>query len=184
MKRFGTIVLGIGLVLCFFLNLNAQRQQSEDILVFYYFGSTNIGFCTAVENIEKIKRIREELPLKDINIRMKFVLVCLDEDMETGLKFVKKYGQWDEISIGGAYRNELALNYLNTTEVPSIPHIIVFLNTITTGKWNIPILKKKKILIDLAGEKQIGDWIEQDYPLSLYKNSKAKTSKKYLTNKQ
>ena len=144
MKRLGLIFLGIGLVLFSFSNLNSQRKQSEDILVFYYFGSTNIGFCTAAENIEKIKRIREDLPLKYNNIRIKFVLICLDEDMEAGFKYVKKYGQWDEISIGDAFRNELALNYLNTTEVPSIPHIIVFLNTITIGKWNIPIPKKKK----------------------------------------
>ena len=180
MKRLGLIFLGISMVLFSFSNLNSQRKQSEDILVFYYFGSTNIGFCTAAENIEKILRIREDLPLKYNNIRMKFVLVCLDEDMEAGFKYVKKYGHWDEISIGDAFRNELALNYLNTTEVPSIPHIIVFLNTITIGKWNIPILKKRKILVDLAGEKQIGDWIKQDYPLSLYKNSRTKTLNKKL----
>ena len=169
MKRFGSIFLGIGLVLFSFSNLYSQRQQPEDILAFYYFGSTNIGFCTAAENIEKIKRIKENLPLKYNNIRMKFVLVCLDKDMEAGFNYVKKHGQWDEISIGDAFRNELALYYLNTTEVPSIPHIIVFLNTITIGKWNIPILKKRKMIVDLAGEKQIGDWIKQDYPLSLNK---------------
>ena len=172
MKGWPFFLLGIGLVFSLLSPLSAQRETQQEILVVYYYGSTNIGFCTTPENIEKIKRIKENLPLVYSDLEMKFVLVCLDEDVQEGLKFVRKHGIWDEISIGDAYRNEMALSTLNRAEVPSVPHLFVFKYTLGMNKWNIPLLRKKQQLVELSGEKQIGDWINEDYPLSTKRSSR------------
>ena len=163
-----------GIVLAVFLisTAKAQKDMHQDLLVVYYFGATNIGFCTAPDNIEKIKKLKKDLPLEYDNFRFKFVLICLDENLEVGLKFIKKYGQWDEIAIGGSYGNELALNHLNTRELPSLPHILIFKDTLASGRWNIPVIKRRKLLVDLAGEKEIGDWIDEGYPILADKKSR------------
>jgi hypothetical protein len=163
---------GTVLALLLMSTVIAQKDKQQDFLVVYYFGATNIGFCTAPDNIEIIKKLKKDLPLEHENFRFKFVLVCLDENLDTGQKFIKKYGQWDEIAIGGSYGNELALYHLNTTELPSLPHILIFKDTLTSGRWNIPVIERRKLLVDLAGEKQIGDWIDKGYPIFDDKNSR------------
>lgn len=170
MKHKVSFFAGIVLTLFLISTVIAQKDKQQDFLVVYYFGATNIGFCTAPDNIEKIKKLKKDLPFEHENFRFKFVLVCLDENLDTGLKFIKKYGQWDEIAIGGSYGNELALNHLNTTELPSLPHILIFKDTLTSGRWNIPVIKRRRLLVDLAGEKQIGDWIDKGYPIFSDKN--------------
>ena len=81
----------------------------------------------------------------------------MDEDIEEGLKFIKKYGYWDEISIGSFYYNELALNYLNKTEIPGVPHVMVYKDFLMKKKeMFIPIIMERKLLVDLAGATQIG----------------------------
>jgi hypothetical protein len=90
----------------------------------------------------------------------------MDENIEEGLKFIKKYGYWDEISIGKFYNNELALNYLNKTEIPGVPHVLVYKDIlIKKEKVSVPIIKERKLLVDLVGGTQIGNWINNDYPL-------------------
>jgi hypothetical protein len=172
MKHKVSFFAGAALALLLIPTVIAQKEMQQDFLVVYYFGATDIGFCTAPDNIEKIKKLKKDLPLEYENLRFKFVLVCLDENLDTGLKFIKKYGQWDEIAIGGSYGNELALNHLNTTELPSLPHILIFKDTLASGRWNIPVMKRRKLLVDLAGEKQIGDWIDKGYPIFADKNSR------------
>jgi hypothetical protein len=91
----------------------------------------------------------------------------MDKDIEEGLKFIKKYGYWDEISIGNFYNNELALNYLNQTEIPGVPHVMVYRDLLVIKeKLSIPIIKERKLLVDLVGGTQIASWINEGYPLN------------------
>jgi hypothetical protein len=90
----------------------------------------------------------------------------MDKDIEEGLKFIEKYGYWDEISIGAFYNNELALSYLNKTEIPGVPHVMVYKDSlIKKEKVSVPIIKERKLLVDLVGGTQIGDWINSSYLL-------------------
>lgn len=172
MKHTSGITVGIFVAFFLISTVVGQNDTQQDVFVVYYFGATNIGFCTAPDNIEKIKELKKNLPIKHKDNPFKFVLVCLDENLETGLKFVKKYGQWDEVAIGASYANELALNHLNAASLPSLPHIFVFKDTLSSGRWNLPVIKKRRLLVELSGEKQIGDWIEKGYPFKFDKNAR------------
>jgi hypothetical protein len=95
---------------------------------------------------------------------VKFVLVCIDKDIEEGLKFINKYGYWDEISIGGSFHNELVLNYLDKAAIPgSMPHVIVFLDSYEND--SVPIIKERKAIVDLAGVTKIKKWVNDNFPL-------------------
>ena len=93
-------------------------------------------------------------------------MVCFDNDIEQGIEFIKKYGYWDEISIGQRYYNALSLKYLNKTKIPGIPHIIVFKDIYSSlSNWSIPVIKKRERLVDLVGGNEINEWIKNGYPL-------------------
>lgn len=88
----------------------------------------------------------------------------MDKNIEDGLEYVKKYGEyWDEISIGKFYENELVMNNLNKAKIPGVPHIIVYKDTLI--KMTTPVIKSRKIVVDLLGADQIQKWISSGYPL-------------------
>jgi len=166
MKRAISILVGFFLLFTICASLGFVQDKSKETLVVYYFGATSCGYCNVPENIEKIKKIKTEFSVKYKDSNIKFVMVCMDENIEEGLKFIKKYGYWDEISIGKFYNNELALNYLNKTEIPGVPHVIVYKDIlIKKEKVSVPVIKERKLLVDLVGGTQIGNWINNDYPL-------------------
>jgi hypothetical protein len=147
------------------LGSETQMDKTEEVLVVYYFGATNIGFCILPENITKIKEIKAGFPNKFKDSKIKFVMVCLDEEINDGLKFIKKYGFWDEISIGKSYHSELAMFTLNKISTPELPHIFVFKDRLSYGKWKLPVIKRRDLLVDLAGEERINEWINKNYPV-------------------
>lgn len=169
MKRQYAAVLGLLVIGGFFLNPAAIKEKNKEAMVFIYFASTQFGTCMAPESIERIKNIKTEFSEKYREASIKFVMVCLDSDFDKALKFIKKNGDWDEISIGKSFSNELALNLLNQSEIPKVPHIFVFKNRQEKGKWNLPLIRERELMVDLAGEVQIKEWIENDYPLPFQK---------------
>ncbi|PEN12710.1 hypothetical protein CRI94_11825 [Longibacter salinarum] len=69
----------------------------------------------AVKSIEsKCESIRALSPAK-------FVMVAMDTDIEEGIAFLKKYGSWDEVSVGSFYRNQPMMRHVNTLEVLGVP---------------------------------------------------------------
>ncbi len=169
MKREYAVILGLLVIGGFFLNSSAIKEERKGDMVFIYFASTQFGTCTNPESIERIKNIKTEFSKKYRETSIKFVMVCLDSDLDKALKFIKKNGDWDEISIGKSFSNELALNVLNQSKIPKVPHIFVFKNRQEKGKWNLPLIKERELMVDLAGEVQIKEWIENDYPLPFRK---------------
>ena len=98
-------------------------------------------------------------------LNVKTMIVSMDKDIAEGLKFIDKYGikKWDEISIGSFYNNELALNYLNKTKTPGVPHIVVIKHVTVTGEYNIPHTVEDKVLVDLVGGTEIDKWLQDNY---------------------
>jgi thiol-disulfide isomerase/thioredoxin len=166
MKRIILILTIILLSLPIYSNSGSLQEKLKETYVVYYFGATSCGYCNMPENIKKIKKIKIDFSKKYPDSNIKYVMVCMDRDIEEGLKFIKKYGYWDEISIGNFYNNELALIYLNQTEIPGVPHVMVYRDLLVKKeKGSIYIIKERKLLVDLVGGTQIGSWINDGYPL-------------------
>lgn len=166
MKRAISIMAGFLILVTVYVSFGFMQDKSKEMLVVYYFGATSCGFCNIPENIEKIKKIKTDFSKKYIDSDIKYVMVCMDKNIEEGLEFIRKYGYWDEISIGNFYSNELALSYLNKTEVPGVPHVMVYKDYLLKKvKFNIFTIKKRILLVDLVGGTQIGHWMNSGYPL-------------------
>lgn len=160
MKRMLLIILVLRITVAY------SNEKNEEKYVVYYFGATDCGYCNIPENIENVKKIKVEFSQKYIDKTVKYVMVCFDNDIEQGIKFIKKYGYWDEISIGQRYYNELSLQCLNKTKIPGVPHIIVYKDIYSSvSKWSIPVIKKRDILVDLVCGNEINEWIKNGYPL-------------------
>lgn len=138
-------------------------SNDKQTLVIYYFGATSCGWCNTPECVSSINKLRNEFSEYHKEYVVKFVMVCMDNNIEEGLKFISKYGYWDEISIGSFYNNELVMNYLDKTSIPGVPHVIVFQDLYENER--APIIKERKTIKDLVGAKQIKEWVDNKYLL-------------------
>ena len=173
LKRKIVVVTGVFLIGSIMLDPSAVKEEPGEFIVFFYFASTQFGTSTVPENIENIKKIKIEFSEKYKSASIKFVMVCLNHDFDKALKFIKKHGDWDEISIGKSFVNELALNLLNMSDIPKVPHILVFKYRHEKGNWNLPVIKKRELLADLAGDEEIQAWADKGFPLSFVKKPAA-----------
>jgi hypothetical protein len=89
----------------------------------------------------------------------------MDKDLKEGLTFINKYDStWDEISIGSFYQNELAYQYLNTTKIPGVPHILLLKRSYSDdNKYSVPVASNTNILVDLVGGNEINKWIKDGF---------------------
>ena len=138
-------------------------ENNKGNLVVYYFGATSCGHSYSEDCINSIKKLRNEFCSVHKEYNVKFVMVCMDTDIEEGLKFIEKYGYWDEISIGSHYKNELVMNYLDKTEIPGVPHVIVFEDIYENE--STPIIKERNTVVDKVGVAEIKEWVNNNFPL-------------------
>ena len=64
------------------------------------------------------------------------------------------------------YQNELAYQYLNSTKVPGVPHVILLKRSYSDdNQYNVPVASKTDILVDLVGGNAINKWIKDGFPI-------------------
>jgi hypothetical protein len=156
----------IALVLLFAISTLLSQTSTNRRATVFYFGGSDCPFSVDEKNIANIDKMRTELAGKHAQMPFKFVMVVMDDSLDRGIAFAKKYLQWDELSIGKFYNNELMLEHVNRAPIPGVPHIMVYGDSLVVGKYNIPSIKKRTLLLDLVGESAIGKWIESGYPIA------------------
>lgn len=153
------------IIFIWFLGFTANAQPAEKAnLVIFYFGATSCGPCNRPEVIESIKKLKTDFPEKHKEYKTKFVMVCMDQDIEEGIAYLEKYGFWDEVSIGSHYQNELVLNYLSKTNIPGVPHILIF-KDFYEEKKSVPVIKERQLITQILGGTQIVEWVQKGFPL-------------------
>ncbi|WP_441001499.1 TlpA family protein disulfide reductase [Fodinibius sp. SL11] len=151
--------------LTFFLLLTTSVLAQNQLTVFY-FGATSCGPCNRPEVIESIDKLKAEFDSIHPKYNTKFVMVVFDEDMETGLEFIEKYDYWDEVSIGSRYDNELSLDNLNKTDIPGLPHILIYEETFEpVGDWGIEVRESKKLVKEILEGTKVVSWVNSGMKL-------------------
>lgn len=143
-----------------------SQYSNKSQLTLFYFGGTDCYYCNLPENVKNINKMHSEFPKRYKNIPIKFVMVVMDKEIPVGLKYIKKYGYWDEISIGGFYNNELMLEHVNQAKVSGVPQIMVYHDSLSIDTLGIPIISKRTQLLDLLGKDAINQWVSDHYPLN------------------
>jgi len=152
--------------LTFFLLLTTTVLAQNQLTVFY-FGATSCGPCNRPEVIESIDKLKAEFDSAHPEYDTKFVMVVFDEDIETGLKFIEKYSYWDEVSIGSRYDNELSLDNLNKTDIPALPHILIYAETFEkVDGFGIEVRKNKTLIKEVLEGDKIVSWVNSGMKLN------------------
>ena len=145
-----------------FLSISIFAQEHMTI---FYFGATSCGPCNRSEVIESIKKIKSEFDSLHQGVKTKYVMVCLDEDISEGIKFIEKYGYWDEISIGSWSKNELVLENLNKSNMPGVPHIFVSRDTYEKANHGVELIKTREFVKEIIGGDKIVEWVKSGFIL-------------------
>ncbi|MCP9290159.1 thioredoxin-like domain-containing protein [Gracilimonas sediminicola] len=148
----------------FFLLLSTSAFAQEQLTVFY-FGASDCGPCNRPDVIESIDKIRANFDSQHTNYDTKLVMVAMDEDIDTGLKYISKYDEWDEISIGSRYHNENTLAHLNNIMIPGVPHIIIFKDTFEVGDYGVEIIKNRELVKNILSGEEIVSWVDGEMKL-------------------
>ncbi len=146
----------------------SREPRTYDRFVVYYFGGSTCPGCTMESTLSAIDTIRQEFPKSDIakNRTVKFVCVCMDRYLRSAMRFVGKCGPWDEISIGGHYKNEILLQYLKLSEVPGVPQLMIFSDKCYHDKEkNCWQFTDRTLVLSLVGPSQMQRWISNGYAL-------------------
>lgn len=152
-------------LLCVSSTVLSQTSSTRRVTVFY-FGGSDCPFSVDEKNIANIDKMRTGLPEKHASMDFKFVMVVMDDSLDQGYQYTRKYLPWDEISIGKFYNNELMLEHVNRSPIPGVPHLMLYGDSLLVGKHNIPSIRKRTLLLDLVGESSIGKWIAGGYPIT------------------
>ncbi len=169
MQRLGLLLMFLA-ALCYGQDTTNHNRASRDsvstLTTVFYFGGTDCPFCMDPKEIAKINAVRRNLPKIHPELRFKFVLVVMDTDIAQGIRYMHKYPKWDEVSIGSFYNNELMLAHLNQTKMPGVPQLMIFRDTLAMRHdVSVPLLKGRTLLADFVGGRQIGNWMQSNYPL-------------------
>jgi hypothetical protein len=140
-------------------------QSKRDRLVFYYFGASDCGPCNQAENIKAIRQVKDQLAKRYPEYVTKCVGVSFDTDFHAGATFLKKYGPWDEISIGSGFYNELWLRSARTTSIPGIPHVLVFLDEDGYSQQRSHYTASRLLVGEYVGLLEVQHWIARALPL-------------------
>lgn len=158
-------IKSIIIIITFFCTISFAQEK----ITIYYFGATSCGPCNRPEVVESVKKIKEQFKAAYKEYDVKCVMVCMDTEIEEGLKFVKKYGYWDEISIGSHYDNELAFISLNKTKIPGVPHIFVYHDVFEKQANSTNIIKSRSLIKEVMGGEDIVAWVNGGFKIDLKK---------------
>lgn len=89
------------------------------------------GFPEAVERVKT--RLQQDAQRSGATFRA--IAVSLDWEPDSALAFLKPFGRWEELSVGGNWTNELALRFLwsGPSPEPTVPQVIVLERDVQAG---------------------------------------------------
>jgi hypothetical protein len=98
-------------------------------LVFVYISAEWCGFCSEPESVESVKSLKTMVKSKADSLGIGFLAIgiSLDWEVDTGYQHLKKFGAFDEISVGSNWFGIGGLKYL-FDDIPGrqgIPQILI-----------------------------------------------------------
>ena len=141
-----------------------DSKAPKERLVVYYFGYTNCGPCKKPKNIEAVKTIKENLGKAYPKLIANFTMVCQDVNWDKAARFIKPYGAWDEIHLGNDWFSEFHLSVLSEARDRTLPHIMVYRDTVVWSKERGSHAVNRRLVADLNGTAAFLRWIKQGYP--------------------
>jgi hypothetical protein len=141
------------------------RTGREVVMVFI-----GASFCGAhlqpgfPEAIEQAKLgLRRQAQARGSGFRA--VGVSLDWEPDSALVFLRRFGRWDEVSVGGNWVSEAALRYI-WSDLPgpaSVPQLLVIERQLENGETAVSV-QGERLVRRLLGTDQIAAWVKSGAP--------------------
>ena len=93
--------------------------------------------------------------------------VALDIDPEVGLAFLRRFGKFDELTLGGNWMNQDAVRYIwrDMPYRPSVPQVVLLEREIVKGKTVVTVSPEREVR-RLTGSDEIRRWGEAGAPFT------------------
>jgi hypothetical protein len=149
------------------------RNGSGSELALVFIGSSTCWACGSPD----LPRILERLKLalvqraRDHGCSFSAVGIAVDPHPEAGIRFLTKFGHFDEISCGGGMLGLGCRRYLQ--DIPGtavVPQIVVVFRHVVVDRMGAAIRDEHAVLRK-TGLEQLRDWIELGAPLPAFESS-------------
>jgi hypothetical protein len=142
----------------------ARRLRTGHEIVVVFVGSSTCGASRNSALQAAVQRVRDSLASQAASASKTFAYigVSLDWSVQDGLSFLKEFGPFDEITVGGNWLNMASLFYIlrDIPGPPRLPQILVLEREIHAGPDGVRIgndtLLERKVGVDaivqLAGK--------------------------------
>lgn len=90
------------------------KKEHKEELAFIYFGCSTCNFANNKKIIEAISNLKSEFKenFSSSNYSLKFVGTSNETDVYEGIKYLKQFGEFDEISVGNEMSNIVIQKYI------------------------------------------------------------------------
>lgn len=134
--------------------------RGDQVVVFFVAsassrGSTASGLREAVLSLHQKLRAEAERQ----GLALEVVGVSVDWDVDDGIRFLRRYGPFDEMVVGGNWVNLAAIEYIwrDQPGTPTIPQIVVVRRRVDPGPSTIGV-GPDQVLGRFVGVEQIVEW--------------------------
>jgi hypothetical protein len=122
---------------------DSGRVRSGKELLAVFIASSTCGASQLVGLPQAIHHIRRSLPVLAGRDGRRAVLVgvALDHTAKEGLKFLSRFGEFDEIMVGGSWLNSGAVQFLIRDQPGplAMPQLVLVERDITTGNQSLQV---------------------------------------------
>ena len=140
----------------------ARRDAGEE-LVLVVIGSSTCGWSNSDEFEVLVKAGRDAIRGLAAQRGVGFAAMGISTDswVETGLRYLGRFGQFDEIAVGRSWRNTSILKYIygDYPGQAATPQVVLLARTLVRegGQWRVD---DERVLARRIGLSSIAEWVE------------------------
>lgn len=146
----------------------SYSSVSGEEVVMVYFGAMSCGFANDPALPEMVEQIKVGLQQKAVAEGASFsaIGVAVDLQVTEGIKYLSKFGVFDEIMTGRKWRGFGARLFFREllSGVPATPQVLVYKQDVEMVGTTYLVFNEQ-VLVRKTGIGQIENWIEQGLPV-------------------
>jgi len=151
----------------------ASRADPGGELVLVFLGSSTCGFSNLPRFPARIHDIKLSLSKRAADLGLSFVAIglALDWNAETGFRYLRKFGRFDEILVGRNWFGTGAEKFIweEFPGEPATPQLILLYRVLPGSKSGDSApsgrFESERVLLRLSGIVKIDGWVRRGMPL-------------------
>lgn len=141
-------------------SLGMATQGTDTVAIFVV--SSTCRACTDKRLVRNVVEAKRALDATRRGKRLRFLGVAADPDPHRGLKFLKRFEPFEEVSSGGGWANAVVLRHVwgDSMAIGSVPQLIIVERAFSTSTDRVAPASED-VLVRLHGYPQIIEWLRE-----------------------